>query len=325
MGNVGIASAEDAATAMFYNPAALARTKKAVLEFFNPQLEMGQNVPSLGAGLKDFGKHLNLQKVRPLLEAKPNTASYLGASLYPNVHAQNFNFGILLKAEGVSYVDADDKLIYRSRYLTVPTMGISMGLLGGRFRLGLAARGISLAENDRSTTAAENIGYSLDADQGFGLGLDAGALLALPVATLPTLGFVARNVGDTTFRGSAPATLASGEALPHEKIKMTYDAAFAVFPKFNQRSKITLAADYRDILNMHETDLGRRINFGIELDFHRTFFLRAGMTRGYWTAGLGLASKYGSLDIGTYAEELHRTSFQVLEDRRYSIRYGSHF
>lgn len=115
MGNLGIASAEDSTTAMFYNPAALARTKKFTAEFMNPQFDIGSGLFTLGRGITDAPKHTSLGTVRPLVEARSTKASYLGFSLYPNLSAQNFNFGILAKGEGLSYHDGT-KLNYRSKY-----------------------------------------------------------------------------------------------------------------------------------------------------------------------------------------------------------------
>lgn len=326
MGNVGIASAEDPSTAMFYNPAALARSKKTTIEVFNPQFEFGTGVLSLSKGEGDYGKHFGLEKVKPLLDKKPNTPSYLGMSLYPNLYAQNFNFGILLRGEAVSYSEGEGgSLTYKSRYLVIPTFALSVGALGGRFKLGIAVRGIQITENDVTTTDFTRIGYLNDPAEGFGLGMDAGALFSLPWAGLPTFGLTARNVGDTRFTGSAPLSLGQGIIRQHDKIKMTFDSGFAVFPKIGQRSVLTLAVDYRDMTDVNEVDLKRRLNLGMELAFNKTFYLRAGLSRGYWTAGLGLASKAGSIDLGTYAEELDARGWRVLDDRRISLRYGARF
>jgi hypothetical protein len=323
MGNTGIASADDPATAMFYNPAGLARTKRFSAELFNPQFDFGTGV--LSGSVKDFAKHGSLEKTGPLLEAKPNKkSSSLGMALYPNLAAQNFNFGVLMSAQSSSYFDGD-LYHYRSRYLVVPTMALSMGTLGGRFRIGAAVRAIQLSENDRSVADLAGAGYLVDASEGFGIGLDAGALFTLPWAGLPTVGVVARNVGDTTFTGSAPLSVASGNVERSEKIKGTYDAGISFSPRFGGRNVLVFSADYRDVLDRHQVDFKRRINVGLELGFSRTFYLRAGASRGYWTAGMGLSSRNGSLDLGTYAEELSAAGFREVENRRFSLRYGSKF
>lgn len=331
MGNVGIATAEDGTTAMFYNPAALAKTKKVSGELFSPQFDVGTSIFTMGRGAQDFSKHGSLQKVRPLLEAKPNRGSYLGGSIYPNISAQNFNFGILMKGEGLSFHDGN-QLVYRSRYVLIPTLGLSIGAMSGRFRLGFAVRGIQITENDRSLSGtiasngtADPPGYTMNAQEGFGVGFDTGALISFPIGGLPTLGVVARNVGDTSFPGSAPFGISEGVATKKEKVKMTYDAGFSLSPKMGKNSTFTFAVDYRDALNQNQVATLRRINVGMEFSFSKVFYFRAGVSRGYATGGIGLSSKFGSLDLGTYAEELDAREFRSKEDRRISLRFGSRF
>ncbi|MGE3260221.1 MAG: hypothetical protein AB7K68_00435 [Bacteriovoracia bacterium] len=326
MGNVGIASAEDSITTMFYNPAALSRNKKASLEIFNPQIEFGTGFFSLGGNAGGYSKNLALSSIQPVLREHPHKASYAGYSLYPNLSAQNFGFGIAWKEQAVSYINSQDKLEYHSRYLMIPSMGISMNLLGNRLRIGAAARAIQITSNDKVTDAdAPDLGYKKDPQEGFGLGLDAGAMLSLPWAGLPTLGFVARNLGDTSFTGSAPYPRGEGTATAHEKIKMKYDGGIAFFPKLGQRNSLTIAADYRDLLNVSKVNSLRHLNLGTEIGYGKSFFFRFGFSQGYLTAGLGLASKFGTFDLGTYGEELDARNFQEIQDRRISMRFAVKF
>ncbi|MCO5141712.1 MAG: hypothetical protein M9962_01325 [Oligoflexia bacterium] len=325
MGNVGIASADDPATAAFYNPATLAKTKRTIFEFFNPQVEFGTNVFAVSADTTKLGNHVNLKKLTPYLQGKPNKASYLGASIFPNLNAQNFNFGILLSAKGQSYVDGAGNLNYKSRYLLIPSMGLSIGLLGGRFKLGASVRAIQITENDERTTNFTDVGYMNNPNEGFGVGVDVGSTFSLPWTWLPTFGFVARNLGDTTFSGSAPVSIGQGTIRRKGKVKMTYDGGFSVTPKTGRQSAFTFAADYRDIMDVYGVNIKRRINLGMEFSVSKMIFMRLGFGRGYWTAGIGVSTRQGSLDIGTYGEELHEKNFRVNEDRRISIRYGSKF
>jgi hypothetical protein len=325
MGNVGIASAEDSVTTMFYNPAALSRNKRTVLEIFNPQLEVGTGVFKVTTGSGTYSKNLGLESIQPALRTHPHKASYLGYSLFPNVSRQNFGFGIGWKEQAVSYINSQDKLEYHSRYLMIPTMGLSMNLLGNHLRLGAAVRAIQATENNRVVDPnATGIGYRKDPQEGFGLGLDAGAMLSLPWAGLPTLGFVARNLGDTSFTGAAPFPRAVGSSTRHDKVKMTYDGGFALQPKMGKGS-FTLAADFRDALNVSKTNTLRHVNLGTELGFGKMFFLRFGFSQGYFTGGIGLLSKFGSFDLGTYGEELDARNFREIEDRRISLRFAVKF
>lgn len=326
MGNVGIASADDGTAAMFYNPAALSRNKRAIFEFFNPQVEIGKGVFRLAQNSAGYEKQTALKKTQPLLRDQPHVPSYMGYAVYPNLQAPNFGFGLLWSERAVSFINSQDRLEYRSRYLMIPTMGLAMPLLGSRVRLGVAVRAIQITSNERVVdTDAQGIGYKKDAEEGFGLGLDAGMLLTAPWAGLPTLGFVARNLGDTSMSGAAPYPRAEGTVRRHHKVKGTYDAGFAIFPKVGKRSTLTIAADYRDIQDVAFVDSRRHINLGMELGVNKTFYFRLGASQAYWTAGIGLASKFGNIDFGTYSEELDRRNVREIEDRRFALKLGSKF
>ena len=326
MGNAAIAAAEDSTTAMFYNPAALSKTKKFTAELFNPQFDFGLN--SHGS-TTDLAKRTNLESMRPLLEKSPNKPTYTGGALFPHFTAQNFGFGILLRGEGGAYHDGSS-LYYKSRYLVMPTLGMSISALSGRFRLGFAIRAIQLTDNDTSvagfsSASTSSVGFLKDPNEGFGLGLDAGALFTLPWAGLPTLGFVARNVGDTNFSGAAPFSIGTGTITQKGLVKKTYDVGASISPKIGNKSVVVLSADYRDALGATGISKKRKINIGTEFNFSKFFFFRLGVSRGYWTAGIGLASKYGTLDISSYSEEMSAKQFRKVEDRRLSFRIGGRF
>lgn len=330
MGNTGIASAEDATTATFYNPAALAKLKKPALEVFNPQVEIGTGVLSLSGSIVDWGKHGGHGSSREMVKAKAGKVSSVGASLYPNVSSQNFSFGILARMHRWSYYQPSDATWrYYSRYLIVPTMGLSMAGLGGRFRLGLAVRLIQVTKTEGvepDTAAGSTATLVNDTRNGLGIGLDAGMLLTMPWGALPTIGLVARNVGDTSFPSGGMVKIGSPtSSYFHQIVKMTYGAGFSVAPKLGQRDVLTFAVDYRDVTNRSGADPIRHFNTGFELSSNKRFFFRAGMSQGYWTAGIGIASKEGSFDIGTHAEELHQTKYRAVEDRHISMRISRRF
>ncbi|NUM87695.1 MAG: hypothetical protein HUU37_00685 [Bdellovibrionales bacterium] len=99
MGNVGITTAEDSATAMFYNPALLARQRKINLEFFNPVVEMGFGNLTIAGKKSDYNRQMTLKNAYPLLRGHRNKVSSYRAAIYPNFFAQNFSFGVLGSAQ----------------------------------------------------------------------------------------------------------------------------------------------------------------------------------------------------------------------------------
>ncbi len=327
MGNVGIASAEDPTTAAFYNPAALARGKKAVFEPFNPQFDIGTGLFSTSRQITDWSKHGSHGSSLDLVKAKPGSVSSGGFSIYPNVTAQNFSFGVLGSVKRWShYKKGDLSWNFYSRWLVVPSLGISMAFGGGRMRLGAAVRAIQITETKGVVPdTGSSIALNESTGEGLGIGLDAGMLITLPWSALPSIGFVARNVGDTSFPSRGVLKIGGGSKVTHEKIKMTYDAGISISPKLGQRDVLTFAVDMRDVLNKTGAARQRHFNVGTELNISKRLFLRAGYSQAYWTAGFGLASKLGALDLGTYAEELDPVGEKSTEDRKISIRFSRRF
>ncbi len=326
MGNVGIASADDPTTSAFYNPAALARTKKTTLEIYNPQLEMGGGTFSVSRSIADWAKITSFSASRPLLAKRPGTPASMGYAIFPNVNSQNFSFGVLMSGQTASYYNArTDSYYHHSRQLLIPSFGISASLLGGRLRIGAAVRGVQISEANVVSLGPAATATAIDNTRsGFGVGLDGGLLMTMPWAGLPTIGGVVHNVGDTAFP-SAPLVIIGGSSgTRHESAKMTYDGGFSVSPKLGKKDQLTFAVDYRDALNVTNTSTLRKTNAGIELSMSKILYFRAGYSQAYWTAGFGLSSKNGSLDLGSYGEELSN-SLHGMQDRRYTLRLTRRF
>ncbi len=329
MGNAAITLGRDPATAMFYNPAALAGNRRPSFEFFSPQIALGMGNFSLG-GIADIADQLSLPDLASSLKSDPLTAAHIGFSLYPNFSAKNFGAGALVSFEVSAVVDEDENLFQSTQALLVPSIGISVGLFSGLFKIGAAARAIQSTRKIAEISVADSItlsslSFTEGAEEGFGFGFDAGFIWVLPWAWLPSFGGVVRNIGNTKLTKEAPLSVAGSSKVAHTKIDMTIDGGASIEPKLGHQTILRIAADYRDIINTSGTGLLRKCNFGLELSVKRRVFFRAGYSQGYWTAGFGLSGKRASLDLGTYAEEIHPTGKGIIEDRRAMVRYGSKF
>jgi hypothetical protein len=86
-----------------------------------------------------------------------------------------------------------------------------------------------------------------------------------------------------------------------------------------------IAIDYRDVLGTYSMKAARKVNFGTELNFAKIFSIRLGVSRGYFTGGLGVNSRRALFEVGTYSEEMNPTSFRLTEDRRIYLRFGGKF
>ena len=221
-------------------------------------------------------------------------------------------------------MDAENNLSYRSRYLLIPTIAVSMGLLSGRMKLGFAGRAIQITENDKKVNQFTDIGYRMNASEGFGFGLDAGMMFSFPWDYLPTIGVVARNIGNTNVAAAGVSPLADGTREKHGQIKSTYDVGLSFTPKL-RGGGIIFGADFRDVTDVHGVDWERKINVGLEINLLKALFVRTGVSRGYVTGGIGLGGTSGTFDITTYGEELDPTKHHRLKDRRIAFRFGKRF
>jgi hypothetical protein len=263
----------------------------------------------------------------PLLKANPGSPISAGLNISPMFTGQNLSFGILFDVDGNAYYDkTKDAYYYHSRKLLVPSLGLSAAAFGGRFRVGAAVRGVEFNETNIATpaSAASSVTADTNIRNGFGVALDAGALITMPWAGLPTLGFVARNVGGTSFPSEPIVPLGGPAPKRHELVRMTYDGGLSFTPKLG-RDQLTWALDYRDALNVTKASMVRHFNTGFEYGMKKFLFFRAGFSQGYWTAGFGITGKTGQLDLGTYGEELDAIAYHGQLDRRYSIRLTRRF
>lgn len=330
MGNAAIASADDPVTAMFYNPAMIAKVKKPTGEILNPHIEMGLGNFTLGKDSTGMWKQDLGNTTGKMLEHR-NTGSYIGGSLYPYFATQNFSIGFLGRYEQSGYIDDNTVLHYRFRQLMMPTMALSMGLFSGRMKFGFAVRGIQAADKDATETQSSKFNqasYQGQSGEGFGWGLDAGWSLTMPWAGLPTIAAVARNIGDTSFpiQSATFPSFARGQSTPHVIVKGTYDIGMSFSPKFDRNKSLVFDVDYRDaLLRNRSVNKLRRLNVGAELGLSKFFYLRLGARAGYWAGGIGLMGKSSTFDLGTYADELDPVGFMKVSDRRIALRYGSRF
>lgn len=325
MGNAGIATAEDATTAMFYNPAALSSNRKLSAEVFNPQFDVGVNSLTIVGGVDKVGKAIDLSKIQPQLEANPDKSVFVGMGLFPHLAAKNFAFGILAKAEGGAYMNTQRELRYRYQQIFMPTAGFSLGLLSGYLKLGVAVRLIHLVEVNRKAPDLGTLSYRQGAGEGMGIAADFGSLLVLPVDWLPTFAFVGRNIGGADLTGAPLVKLLPDNSPAPAVTEMSFDFGFSASPKLSQTTVLKSSIEFRDFTNVSETVAARKINLGFELSMRRYLFLRFGVSQGYWSAGFGLSGRSGSLDFGTHGKELEPRNFRGTEERRIVMRYAVGF
>jgi hypothetical protein len=192
---------------------------------------------------------------------------------------------------------------------------VLMPLIPEIFGLGLTVRTINrtgLRKVVGPMTLATGDDAALEAElkrNGTAIGVDLGAVLTIPGPLSPTLSFVYRDVGTTNF------SALGGAGSPPPVVSEMIAGGSVVFklPFFS----ITPAIDYRYI-GWSGLATGMNVNAGVEVSL---LFLdvRAGVSQGYYTAGVGLDLGLISADVATWAVEMGAYPGQKV-DRRYMLQ-----
>ncbi|MGE3385597.1 MAG: hypothetical protein AB7K41_02595 [Bdellovibrionales bacterium] len=325
MGGAGVAVVNDE-TALLLNPAGLGKLRDYFVTVADPELEGSANAATLaGTDL------LNMFKPQPMLNKLNQVANrdkrlHLKAQLFPSIVVPNFGFGVYGNYTADGRVDAagtNYELHYNNDYAAV--FGFNFRLFDGIIKLGAVARAINRVQIDRIDIPANSTGLTVDnlAQEGFGVAGDVGLILAAPIAWLPTIAAVWRDVGGTSYN-LKEGMFTSAITIPNHT-PQTVDVAFALFPIASKRTRVTFTGEYRDVLTTgDEDDQMRRVHAGIEMNVADAFFLRAGMNQRYWTAGLEFAMQNYQLQAATYGEEVG-TATITQEDRRYVFKFAFRF
>jgi hypothetical protein len=86
-----------------------------------------------------------------------------------------------------------------------------------------------------------------------------------------------------------------------------------------------MEVNLKDLNDSYDTDMKRRMAAGMELDFNRRIFIRAGWGDGWGSGGIGVRSRVFIMDLTTYAVDRSLDGFRELEDRRWVLSLSSGF
>lgn len=144
---------------------------------------------------------------------------------------------------------------------------------------------------------------------GIGYSADLGVNLIFPAPMEPTISFVYKNMGNTSFRA------VSGNAPPGDDQEMIVGLAAKIDTGV---VTITPALDFKYLLSYRE-QLGKKLNLGLEVSFP-VIDARAGFHQGYYTYGVGVDLGLFRVDAATYGVEMGEYPGQK-EDRRYVLQF----
>jgi hypothetical protein len=309
MGNAYTAIVSDA-DSLFYNPAGLANVSGVNWTFFDLHgglngLEAIENAKIIAGAADDMQEAL-----RKLYGKKV----WVGGGGKTAVTVPYFGLaGFVNTATAVTTTNSPNPRIE-------PSLVFDYGAVAG-FALpvvpGVASIGFSMKRINRTGTT-QSIGAAtlatLDTDaltqefkrRGTGYGLDFGAQFKFPGPVSPSLSFVYRDLGYTTF------THEEGAGAPSRiEPEMVIGGGLEVSAPL---IKVTPVFEYRYV-NRPELQLGKKINLGLEVSLP-LLDLRAGLHQGYYSAGVGLNLALLRLDVATWGTELGEYPGQR-EDRRY--------
>ncbi|BBH52142.1 hypothetical protein [Fluviispira sanaruensis] len=320
-GDTGIADA-NGGDSIFYNPAAIAYANNILNEIviISPQIEGTSNFISLYDSAQGNGN------VASLLAANQNKVySAAGQSLT----------GIIFKKVSLGVMDRINSNIYAGIDPTtgIPTANIyganragvyftlAHDFFDGHLLVGINGKYIQKREVNLSISAldvdSEISNNSLKTmitnslNVGSGVGADIGLLLVLHKESSTQLGITVRNLG-MQYRWTVP----EGSKAPTSE-PTVFDTGFKT-TFGTKKSRVGIYADFRDISNTENTDIGKRIHLGAEYVLNNFFGIMTGLNQGYPTFGLFLNFKFIKIEGGMYTEEIGKITGSLPSERFFS-------
>ncbi len=308
MGNAYTAVVNDS-DSLFYNPAGLARSSGFHWLILDPRV--GLNGSEGANAVKSFTESEDMAQLFNDLYGKPISFTAGAKSAF---RIGGLGFGafsttdVAANLSNPAYPNFDLKYFADYGF----NIGIGFDFIPGVAKFGMVGRRITRVGTSLpigASTMATLDGDALEEqlkNRGTGYGLDLGWVITIPSPVQPSLSFVWRDVGYTSFKHEGGA-----QSPARVESEMIIGGAVEVsIPLIS----ITPSFDYRYI-NREDVQMGKKIHFGLEIALP-LISIRAGINEGYYTAGVGLDMGLLRIDVATYGVELGEYPGQ-LEDRRY--------
>jgi hypothetical protein len=323
MGGAAIATVNDE-TALLVNPAALGKLRDYYITVFDPELEGGSNSQKV-IGTDVMGV-MDPQKALDHSNKFPDTHMHEKAQFFPSLVLPNFGFGAFARWQVDAEVNsATGKFTYDYTRDYAAVFGFDFKIWDGIIKLGTTARVIDRLQvmRDDLDPTSTALDWRTMAGSGMGVAGDAGLMITLPVAWLPTLAGVYRDIGRTSYTWRAGSF--SDTTLRPDSAPETIDAALSISPILGKRMRAVVTAQVDDVKTLsQETDKMRRVHAGFELNYADALFLRGGYNQHYWTAGVELAIINYQFQAASYGEDIG-TPGSPKEDRRYVAKFAFRF
>ena len=319
MADAFIPLGEDGATALFYNPALIGKFKKPTLTPLS--LSTYVNGGYIAMADLNFFNLPNLAGYQSTLASHVGQYASGGMQIVPSFATNFFSAAILVQTEIGAIRNAGGTLRYRSNYQFIPAVGTGFRLADGILRFGYSLQYVNQALGNVTTANVTTPSYLNSIQQGAGFSHNAGAALTLPIAGLPQLDVVARNILGTAYTMSSLYAFSGSPSGSPTTEPMSFDASFSIQPKFGKGTYLNLVFEYRDFTGVSGVPpLGRAV-LGLEFSIRDIFALRGGYKAGYPTAGIGFNTKNAEFSLTWYSEDIG-ASYYAERDSRLMLQYS---
>lgn len=319
--------------ALFYNPAGLSLIRKDSEWLFSLRAEVAGNSIS-GIQKLAAGSDKTLEGLVNSLQEFQGKPIYGGFGILPFVVKKNFAMGLLVADTKVQVAVLGRDLDTVFDVTAISDSGLFIGYGREAFldglHLGLTVKAVVRGGGRRLFEATEIAqGNSIDLSParlgGVGAGIDAdfGAIYEVPVpiglehhASLTFNNLLASDLSMLRFEGTPPRL--------QRTVSLGWHSTFAGWEFIDNFHVLVDFAEF-GMGGENAGDFGARkgsffkhMNLGVEMPIHGWLVVRGGFYQGNFTAGLGIRTRFFSMDFATYEPELNET-LTTLSSRRIAL------
>lgn len=325
MGDAFTAAVDDY-SAIFYNPAALARLESPQINLELLHAGVDSKLPGFVNEIQSVSKTNDVAQMTALLEK--NYGNHFSARLgllnaywaRPKWAIAVIPIDLALEIRVAQTVGPQLQLVARQDTTIAYARGWNVSTGSGKLSLGATGKSVYRGYLNKSIMAVElafdsNLMKAQDANEGLTFDLDLGSLYTPDVPTKgffsflhymkPTFAFTARNIADYGFRTNMHLIDKNSTAPDRLQRRFDVGSVYELPDWWIWRTRF--AADLRDIGHENWT-FGKGVHLGAEFLWKvKSWFQggwRIGVNQGYFTAGFNGDFAAFRLDLVTYAQEV---------------------